>query len=406
MYRRAQIWICYTLCLALVSLPRAARGNITTAATKTLDWCIPQCMCLSNTQILCNTGGLRDIPTSLPSNLEELSLSKNEFGTIRNDAFSQLRHLKKLYLDGNVIQEIRPFAFRGLNKLLALSIQYTPLSYIGEFSFAALQNVSGIVLSHNKIAHIKANAFAGSSHIGIIVLSNNPLKSIHSHAFSGLTYVGHLVLPGGIKSIEPDAFNGLEQVGQLKMTFMDLEGVKPYTFRGLKNVNHLLIQTSDLGVIHKDAFFGLEHIDQLNIVSNKIDAIEEFHLASNFSINVLHFHKNHVLKAPKYGDASFRVNRISTEENHFPCDCQIHLVLESDFVNGSVDEFRRHNFCISTAEFNGKPMSVVDLESIASCHDRLTKDNYGSGVSVRSNRLCFALVIGFMGMSRRLGLLL
>jgi hypothetical protein len=152
-------------------------------------------------------------------------------------------------------------------------------------------------------------------------------------------------------------------------------------------VRNLVIQTSDLGVIRKDAFFGLEHIDTLNIISNKIDAIEELHLNSNYSINMLRFQKNHVLKAPKFGDASFRVGTVLAEGNHFPCDCQIHLVLESGFVNGSADEFRRRNNCISTAEFNGKPMSLVDLDSIASCHDKLTKDNYGSGVSVRSSGL-------------------
>lgn len=158
-------------------------------------------------------------------------------------------------------------------------------------------------------------------------------------------------------------------------------------------MHNLVIQTSDLGIIYKDAFFGLEHVNALDIVSNKIDAFEEFHLNSNYSINVLRFHRNHVLRAPKYGDASFHVNSISAEENHFPCDCQIYLVLESDFVNGSADEFRRRNYCISAAEYNGKAMSLVDLDSIASCHDRHTKDNYAKGSSARTSALALLLLL-------------
>ncbi|XP_058789497.1 leucine-rich repeat-containing protein 70-like isoform X2 [Phymastichus coffea] len=372
MYRRAQIWFLYLLCIILAYFPLiGVRGSITTADTKTSDWCIAECMCLSKTQILCNTGGLTDIPSRLPSDLEQLSLSKNNFSIIRSDAFARLRSLRKLSLDNNLVGIIKPFAFRGLSKLESLSIQHTSLAHIDQFSFTALQNVSSVILAYNKIAYIMGKAFAGSSQIQYIVLSHNPLKTIYSNAFSGLTYVDHLLLPGGIRSIEPDAFNGLE------------------------NVKNLMIQTSDLGIIYKDAFFGLEHIEALNILSNKIDAIEEFHLASNFSINVLRFHKNHVLRAPKYGDATFHVNTISADGNHFPCDCQIHLVLESDFVNGSVDEFRKHNFCIATADINGMNMSLVNLDSIASCHDRLMKDNYGSGVSIDFGAISFVVPIAF-----------
>ncbi|XP_014223715.1 chondroadherin-like [Trichogramma pretiosum] len=396
MYRSVQIWIYSTsLCLILMFFAGAV-GGITTVATKTDFACVAECMCLSKTQILCNTGGLKGIPSKLPDNLEELSLSKNNYPVVRSDAFSHLRSLKRLNLDANNIQEIQRFAFRGLNKLLVLQIQQNPLSYIGEFAFAALQNVSTLILAHNKIGYIKGRAFAGSTQIQNIMLNNNPLKVIHSNAFSGLTYVQNLILPITITSIEPDAFNGLEHVGFLKMTYMDLKGLMPFTFRGLRYVHRLLIQTSDLGVVHRNAFAGLEHVNNLDVVSNKIDAIDQFRLCANSSIVTFRFHKNHVLRAPDYGDAVFRVNSSSIEGNHFPCDCQIHLVLESDFVQGaSVNEFRRRNYCIST-EFNGKSMDAVPLESIATCHDRLTKDNYGLATSPRSRDL--ALVISCLAL--------
>ncbi|XP_014214618.1 insulin-like growth factor-binding protein complex acid labile subunit [Copidosoma floridanum] len=416
MYRRAQIWLRYSLpwLALLASLPRpldaavAALGSpiatdATKAASSTPDWCIQRCMCLSKTQILCNTGGFTDIPSKLPHNVEELTLSKNDFHEIRKNMFAHLRSLHKLELDYNNISAIKPFAFNGLSKLKVLSIQHTPLAHIGEFSFAALQNVTTILLAHNRIAYIAGKAFAGSSQIQFIMLTHNPLVVIQSNAFSGLTYVENLVLPGGIADIEPDAFNGFEYVGLLKMPYMDLkDGLKANTFRGLKHVLKIMIQTSDLRIIRKDSFVGLDQVGSLNIISSKIDAIEEFHLNANYSVSILRFQKNHVLRAPRPDDVAFHVSNLYVEGNHFPCDCQIHLVLDSDFVNGSANEFRRRNYCISNApEFNGRPMSSVDLDSIASCHDRLTKDNYGSGVSVGSGALSL-LSLGFVYASRLL----
>lgn len=114
--------------------------------------CPPECICLSQTQVLCNSGGLTEIPVKLlPSTVEHLSLTRNHFPVIKSDAFAGLRALRKLSLDGNNISLIKPFAFRGLPRLRELSIQHTPLPTVAQFAFAGLQNISTIYLSHNKI---------------------------------------------------------------------------------------------------------------------------------------------------------------------------------------------------------------------------------------------------------------
>lgn len=331
-------------------------------------------------QVLCNTGGLEEIPTlQLPLTVEDLSLTKNDFPVIKSDAFAGLKGLRKLSLDGNNISLIKPFAFRGLNKVRELSIQHTPLGFIGQFSFAALQNVTLLVLANNKIKYIEGYSFAGTSNIKLILLSNNPLHSIQSNAFSGLTNVDHLILPSGIRVIEPDSFNGLQHVGLLKLNFMDLSSLMPFTFRGLSFVHVINIQDSDLGAIRKHAFYGLSHVHNLNILNNKIDVIEQLYLASDHDIKTLRFHGNHILEAPRSGDTLLEVNTISAINNHFPCDCQIHNILESDFATNSTIEFQQHNYCISPIEYNGKSMSFVDSDIIAKCHEKVIKDNLGSG---------------------------
>ncbi|XP_034952191.1 leucine-rich repeat-containing protein 4-like [Chelonus insularis] len=353
--------------------------NITSSA-ETLQ-CLHQCICLSSKQVLCNTGGLKEIPTTLNAGVEDLSLSKNDFSVIESDAFKSLRSLRKLSLDYNNISVIKPFAFRGLTMLTDLSIQYTPLSYIGQYSFAMLHNVTLILLAHNKIEYIEEYSFAGTSYIKWILLSDNPLVTIHSRAFSGLNNVERLIFPSGIRKIEPDAFNSLSNVGFLKFTFMDLSNLLPFTFRGLSHVQVLNIQESDLGVIKPDAFNGSEHIDNLNLLNNKIDAIQELKFTPENAIGVVRFHGNHVLRSPRAKDTSLRIHSISAENNFFPCDCQIHELFDSDFTNGSVHEFRRKNYCISPLEYNGHVMSSIDFDLIAKCHDKVVQDNLGSSAA-------------------------
>lgn len=114
--------------------------------------CPPECICLSQTQVLCNSGGLTEIPVKLiPPTVEHLSLTRNHFPVIKSDAFAGLKALRKLSLDGNNISLVKPFAFRGLPRLKELSIQHTPLPTVAQFAFAGLQNISTIYLSHNKI---------------------------------------------------------------------------------------------------------------------------------------------------------------------------------------------------------------------------------------------------------------
>lgn len=348
-------------------------------------------------QVLCNTGGLHEIPTYLNRGVEDLSLSKNDFSIIESDAFSALRSLRKLSLDGNNITAIRPFGFRGLSRLTDLSIQYTPLSFIESYAFATIQNLTLLLLSYNRIKYIKANAFAGATNIKLIYLSNNPLVTIKSHAFSGLSHVEGLVLPSGIRSIESDAFNNLQHVNIIKLAFMDLNCLDEFTFRGLCNVQSLNIQESDLGIIQTNAFSGLLHIDNLNILNNKIDIINEFKLINESAVTTLRFHGNHVLRSPKSKDTLLNVHTISTIGNYFPCDCQIHELIDSDFVNGSVRQFRNDNYCISPLEVNGIHMNLIDFFSIARCHDKVVKDNLGSshGTTLRQVIVTVLLMLLF-----------
>lgn len=350
-------------------------------------------------QVLCNTGGLQEIPAKrLPQTVENLALTKNNFPIIKSDAFAGLRSLKKLSLDGNNITTIKPFAFRGLPKLREISIQHTPLATVAPFAFAGLQNITTILLSHNKILKVETNAFAGTSNVKLILLSNNPMVNIETSAFSGLTHVEHLILPSGIRNIEPDAFYGMDAVGLLKLAFMDLTELQPFTFRGLTNIVVLSLQESDLGVICANAFDGLAHVGTLKFLNNKIDSIEALNISITHYIRNLVFQGNHLLETPDPSSILLDgVRNLSVTNNHFPCGCHVHTLLDSPLSNGTYQrgDFLSRNFCISPLDVNGKPMSDLDLYAIGRCQEQVTRENLDAsmGFSIRMPNTIFSLSI-------------
>ncbi|XP_050088799.1 leucine-rich repeat-containing protein 4B [Anopheles aquasalis] len=357
--------------------------------------CCPlECICLSQTQVMCNTGALREIPLkAIPVTVEQLSLTKNYFPIVKSDAFGGLRALRKLSLDGNNITTIKPFAFRGLPRLRDLSIQHTPLATVASFAFAGLQNVSQILLAHNKILRIEGYAFAGAVNIRLIHLADNPTVTIETNAFSSLSNVDRLILPSGIRAIEPDAFYGLETVGYLKLSFMDLASLAPYTFRGLTHVKLLSLQESDLGIIRSGAFDGLVHVELLNILNNKIDAIQELNITQANRIRVLRIQGNHLLETPDSGAIVLEgIETLHVNSNYFPCGCHIHTLLDSPLANGTYSshggtsgDFLSKNYCISPLEVNGLPMSAIDLYSIGRCLEQVTRENLEASNSARSS---------------------
>ncbi|XP_067000320.1 chondroadherin [Anabrus simplex] len=362
------MWLCL-LVMAAIAVPVHGVGVTT---------CPPECICLSQTQVLCNTGGLTEIPIKLlPPTVEHLSLTKNHFPIIKSDAFAGLRGLKKLSLDGNNISIIKPFAFRGLPRLRELSIQHTPLTTVAQFAFAGLQNITAIFLGHNRIQRVEGYAFAGTSNVRLLLLNNNPIQKVESSAFSGLTNVEHLIFPSGIRSVEADAFSGLDTVGLLKLAFMDLTSLKPHTFRGLSHVHVLAIQESDLGIIRTGAFEGMTQVGSLNLLNNKIDAVQELAIRPVNRVRILRIHGNHLLETPLPGAVVIQgVETLSVVNNHFPCDCHIHTLLESPLANSTTGvDFRAKNFCISPLEVNGRPMDTLDLDSIGRCQEQVTRGN-------------------------------
>lgn len=333
-------------------------------------------------------------------------MTKNNFPIVKSDAFGGLRALRKLTLDGNNITIIRPFAFRGLPRLRELTIHNTAIDRVASFAFAGLQNLSLLALTSNKILKIEGYAFAGTASVRLITLKNNPLARIETNAFSSLTNVERIVLPSGIRVIQPDAFQSLDIVGSIRLSFMDLTSLAPYTFRGLTNINMLSLQESDLGVIAAQAFDGMSIVELLNIQNNKIDAIQELNITAAHRVKQFRLQGNHLLDTPDPGAILLDgIDQLVVINNHFPCGCHIHTLLESPIANGTYQhgDFLKNNYCISPLEVNGRLMSEIDIYSIGRCHEQVTRENLeGSSATTLHNHM-YKVIVSLVLIKYQLG---
>ncbi|CAG9091377.1 unnamed protein product [Plutella xylostella] len=339
------VWWCVACCgVALAGAPQLSPSLAPP--------CPIECICLSQSQVVCNSARLRGVPAALGAGVAQLSLARADLRVLRSDAFAHLRALRRLTLDACNLTRIRPFAFRGLPRLKELYIQHTPLATVDAFAFAALQNITSIVLSHNRIAQIEGYAFAGTNFLRLISLRNNPLRRVLAHAFSGLGDVAQIELPSGIRAVEPLAFAGLEGVGSLELAYMDLPALLPDTFRGLLRVRRLALRDSDLGVLRAGCFDGLQHVELLELCNNKIDRVEELALVQNNSVRAFRLTGNHMLASPEA--VTLEVEEAEISGNHLPCECGRDPL---DNPLALSQQFALDNYCISPLKVRGRSLA-------------------------------------------------
>lgn len=129
-------------------------------------------------------------------------------------------------------------------------------------------------------------------------------------------------------------------------------------------------------MIRANAFTDMALVGNLNFMNNKIDRIQEMHIKPKNRVRVLRFHGNHLLETPAPGAVEISgVENLLVLNNHFPCDCHVHTLLESPLANSTNGDFLAKNFCISPLEINGRPMSGLDLDAIGRCQEQVTQGN-------------------------------
>ncbi|KAL1251600.1 hypothetical protein QQF64_019396 [Cirrhinus molitorella] len=244
---------------------------------------------------------LEQIPSELPSTLQELKINENNLKEIEENSFEGLSSLVTLEMEGNLLSEgnVNPKAFKPLKELnylrmgrnhfrtipqglpaslLELYLENNLIEDISETAFNHTTNINVIVLRHNKLDESSIAPLAWINHRNLesIDLSHNKFYLVPSFLPTSLV---HLVLAGNqIERIPGYVFAHMEPgLEYLYLSFNKLDGdaIEPESFFGTFNsmtelcLDHNQLTSIPMGVNEMTTL----HFLRLN--NNKIRHISE-----------------------------------------------------------------------------------------------------------------------------------
>ncbi|XP_042542504.1 extracellular matrix protein 2 isoform X1 [Dipodomys spectabilis] len=267
---------------------------------------------------------LVQIPSELPSTLEELKINENNLQAIDEESLSDLNQLVTLELEGNNLSEtnVNPLAFKPLKNLSYLRLgrnnfriipqglpdsieelylENNKIEEITEICFNHTKKINVIVLRYNKIeeSRIAPLAWINQENLESIDLSYNKLYHVPSYLPKSLL---HLVLVGNqIERIPGYVFGHMEPgLEYLYLSFNRLsdDGVDRVSFYGAyHSLRELFLDHNDLksippGIQEMKALHFLRlnnnrirHIlpEQIcNIEEDEDSTLEHLHLENNY----------------------------------------------------------------------------------------------------------------------------
>ncbi|XP_006096976.1 prolargin [Myotis lucifugus] len=190
---------------------------------------------------------LKEVPSALPRNLEQLRLSQNQISKIPPGVFSKLENLLLLDLQHNQLNDnvLKPDTFQGLKKLMQLNLAHNELKKMPPKVPKALHQ---LYLDSNQIATIPNGYFKAFPNLAFIRLNYNKLsdRGLPKNSFN-LSNLLVLHLSHNKISSVPAINNKLEHLYLNNNHIEKINGTQicPYnlfTFRDfsdLENVPHL-----------------------------------------------------------------------------------------------------------------------------------------------------------------------
>ncbi|XP_006876828.1 PREDICTED: extracellular matrix protein 2 isoform X2 [Chrysochloris asiatica] len=268
---------------------------------------------------------LIQIPSELPSTLEELKINDNNLQAINENSLSGLSQLVTLELEGNNLSEtnVKPLAFKHLKNLSymrlgknkfriipqglpasieELHLENNQIEEITETCFKYTRLISVIVLRYNKIEEnrIAPLAWINQENLESIDLSYNKIYHVPSYLPKSLL---HLVLIGNqIERIPGYVFAHMEPgLEYLYLSFNKLvnNGVDPVSFYGAyHSLRELFLDHNDFKFI-PPGIQDMKALHYLRLNNNKIRNILPEQICKteddgDSSLEHLHFENNYI----------------------------------------------------------------------------------------------------------------
>ncbi|OCT89416.1 hypothetical protein XELAEV_18018037mg [Xenopus laevis] len=159
--------------------------------------CPERCRCVSASKrpsADCSYLELKSIPTDLPSNLTQLSISVNQITALNTSCFANTWSIVSLWLSHNQIVTIAPGTFRNLTQLMNLDISHNLLLDFPWSDLSTLHKLQILILNNNRLVYLPLDTFSSTKELRSLQLSNNHFSTIAEGTFQPLSSLSHIQL--------------------------------------------------------------------------------------------------------------------------------------------------------------------------------------------------------------------
>ncbi|XP_075440965.1 immunoglobulin superfamily containing leucine-rich repeat protein 2-like [Ascaphus truei] len=159
--------------------------------------CPANCRCVTRStrpSADCSYRELQYVPTNLPFNITQLSLSVNDICALNATSFSNVLGVTSLWLAYNKIATIDTGTFRDLVLLQSLDLSHNQLSDFPWSDLSTLPALQLLNLNHNQLVTLPRGAFNWSQSLRSLQLSNNHFSVLADGTFDPLTSLSHFQL--------------------------------------------------------------------------------------------------------------------------------------------------------------------------------------------------------------------
>lgn len=257
-------------------------------------YCPSKCSCLGPI-FDCKRRGLTEIPRDLPSWVEILDISHNEFTTLDPSSFQHIIHLRRLKATHNKLSAIPNLG--SLPHLIDLNLAHNAIPQLTS-DLKKFPHLRSLDLSFNKIVSIPNGIFTNSSKLEHLALSSNKIASIEKGALDNLTSLKTLQLNRNrLAAIPKNLFLKLNNLKKLELDKNRIRAIEGLSFKGLESLESLSLRKNLIGHLSDGAFYYLGKIHTLNLDFNNITAVTSGWLYGLSSLKWLNLTHNAITEA-------------------------------------------------------------------------------------------------------------
>lgn len=322
--------------------------------------------------------------------LETLSLSQNQFNSLKRTRITGLKHLD---LSSNGLQYVESNIFHSLEKLHLQNNELNSLQLTFLFS---LKNLIELNLDFNRLTFLPEKIFQSNVNLRDLSLQGNDLNYLTNYSFLGLSNLQHLNLARNRLQFSANS-QPFQHLRSLKILNLDRNAQMNATNNILRNLAPTLLELSlqncNLSIVNFSLNF-FTHLQRLKLSSNYLNKLPDNFLSD--SVIAVDLQRNLFtvvpqLSSPRLTDLDLSSNRIGALNendlraytklktigltgNPLACDCHLRWIKQWLATNYDPDLVKFLQWtCAKPQPLRGKQLMAVAEEDMLCDEDARPK---------------------------------